>query len=114
VQVCGGVLVESERPCQRVKDLRGGVPVIFDDVSFISRRYDRWVAYGQSKTANVLFAVEASRRWAGDGITANAVHPGAIAETNLSRHMDPEEVARLRSSERTASKRPSRALRPAS
>ena len=37
------------------------------------------LAYGQSKTANVLFAVEATRRWAGDGITANAVHPGAIA-----------------------------------
>ena len=69
-------------------------PVVFDDVNFTSRPYDPWLAYGQSKTANVLFAVEAARRWAGDGITANAVHPGAI-ETNLSRHMDPEDVEQL-------------------
>ena len=65
-------------------------PVVFDDINFTSRPYDPWLAYGQSKTANVLFAVEATRRWAGDGITANAVHPGAIVATNLSRHMDPE------------------------
>jgi NAD(P)-dependent dehydrogenase (short-subunit alcohol dehydrogenase family) len=73
-------------------------PVVFEDINFSSRPYDPWVAYGQSKTANVLFAVEATRRWAADGIMANAVHPGAIAETNLSRHMDPEELASLRES----------------
>ena len=73
-------------------------PVIFDDLNFTSRPYDPWLAYGQSKTANVLFAVEATRRWGGDGIMANAVHPGAIAETNLSRHMDPEALAALRTS----------------
>jgi NAD(P)-dependent dehydrogenase (short-subunit alcohol dehydrogenase family) len=73
-------------------------PVIFDDPNFTSRPYDPWLAYGQSKTANVLFAVEATRRWADDGITANAVHPGAILETNLSRHMDPEYLASLRAS----------------
>jgi NAD(P)-dependent dehydrogenase (short-subunit alcohol dehydrogenase family) len=73
-------------------------PVIFDDLNFSSRPYDPWLAYGQSKTANVLFAVEATRRWAGNGITANAVHPGAIAATNLSRHMDPAELERLRTS----------------
>ena len=73
-------------------------PVVFDDINFSSRPYDPWLAYGQSKTANVLFAVEATRRWAADGITANAVHPGAIAETNLSRHMSPEELATLRES----------------
>jgi NAD(P)-dependent dehydrogenase (short-subunit alcohol dehydrogenase family) len=73
-------------------------PVVFDDVNFSSRPYDPWLAYGQSKTANVLFAVEATRRWGGDGVTANAVHPGAIAETNLSRHMDPQALADLRSS----------------
>ncbi|MFI6099951.1 SDR family NAD(P)-dependent oxidoreductase [Lentzea sp. NPDC051213] len=60
-------------------------PVIFDDVNFAFRRYDPWLAYGQSKTANVLFAVEASRRWAQDGITANAAMPGAIY-TNVQRH----------------------------
>jgi NAD(P)-dependent dehydrogenase (short-subunit alcohol dehydrogenase family) len=73
-------------------------PVIFDDINFAARPYDPWLAYGQSKTANVLFAVEATRRWAEDGITANAVHPGAIAATNLSRHMDPDQLASLRSS----------------
>jgi NAD(P)-dependent dehydrogenase (short-subunit alcohol dehydrogenase family) len=72
-------------------------PVVFDDVNFTTRPYDPWLAYGQSKTANILFAVEATRRWAGDGITANAVHPGGIA-TNLSRHMDPEDLERLRTS----------------
>ncbi len=73
-------------------------PVVFEDLNFAARPYDPWLAYGQSKTANVLFAVEATRRWAGDGITANAVHPGAIADTALSRYMDPEQLAALRTS----------------
>src|SRR5712664_1348735 len=73
-------------------------PVIFDDLNFTSRRYYPWLPYGQSKTANVLFAGEATKRWASDGITANAVHPGAIAATSLSRHMDPEALAGLRAS----------------
>jgi NAD(P)-dependent dehydrogenase (short-subunit alcohol dehydrogenase family) len=60
-------------------------PVVFDDIHFAFRTYDPIGAYGQSKTANVLFAVEATARWAGDGITANALMPGAIA-TNLQRH----------------------------
>jgi NAD(P)-dependent dehydrogenase (short-subunit alcohol dehydrogenase family) len=64
-------------------------PVVFDDLHFAFRPYDPWLAYGQSKTANVLFAVEASRRWAADGITANALMPGAIA-TNLQRHIGGE------------------------
>jgi NAD(P)-dependent dehydrogenase (short-subunit alcohol dehydrogenase family) len=68
-------------------------PVVFDDVNFVSRPYDPWLAYGQSKTANVLFAVEATHRWQDDGITANAVHPGAIAATNLARHLAPGVVA---------------------
>jgi NAD(P)-dependent dehydrogenase (short-subunit alcohol dehydrogenase family) len=72
--------------------------VIFDDINFTARPYDPGLAYGQSKTANVLFAVEATRRWAGDGVTANAVHPGAIAATNLSRHMDPAVLARIAAS----------------
>ncbi|MCU1492735.1 MAG: short-chain dehydrogenase/reductase [Acidimicrobiaceae bacterium] len=73
-------------------------PVMFDDINFSSRPYDPWLAYGQSKTANVLFAVEATRRWRDDGITANAVHPGAITDTKLSRHMEPEQLAALRAS----------------
>ena len=69
-------------------------PVIFDDPQFASRGFDRWLAYGQSKPANALFAVEAGRRWADDGITANAVHPGAVS-TNLARHVDPAVLADL-------------------
>jgi NAD(P)-dependent dehydrogenase (short-subunit alcohol dehydrogenase family) len=61
-------------------------PVIFDDLHFAFRPYDPWLAYGQSKTANVLFAVEATRRWAKEGIIANALMPGAIF-TNLQRHL---------------------------
>jgi NAD(P)-dependent dehydrogenase (short-subunit alcohol dehydrogenase family) len=61
-------------------------PVVFDDIHFAFRRYDPWLAYAQSKTANVLFAVGATARWASDGITANALNPGAIA-TNLQRHI---------------------------
>jgi NAD(P)-dependent dehydrogenase (short-subunit alcohol dehydrogenase family) len=76
-------------------------PVVFDDINFSSRPYDPWLAYGQSKTANVLFAVGATTQWAADGITANAVHPGGIMETNLARHMDPEQIAQLRAAAAT-------------
>ncbi|WP_262028052.1 SDR family NAD(P)-dependent oxidoreductase [Microvirga sp. Mcv34] len=60
-------------------------PVIFDDLHFDFLPYDPLVAYGQSKTACALLAVEATRRWASDGIVANALNPGAIA-TNLQKH----------------------------
>jgi len=61
-------------------------PVIFDDIDFAFREYNPWAAYGQSKTANVLFAVGANARWAGKGITVNTLMPGGIA-TNLQRHV---------------------------
>jgi NAD(P)-dependent dehydrogenase (short-subunit alcohol dehydrogenase family) len=70
-------------------------PVVFDDIHFRQRDYDPWLAYGQSKTANVLFAVEATRRWADDGVTVNAVMPGGI-RTNLQRYVTDEDLARLR------------------
>ena len=60
-------------------------PVIFDDPHFDFMPYDPLVAYGQSKTACALLAIEATRRWSGQGIFANALNPGAIA-TNLQRH----------------------------
>ncbi len=59
---------------------------------FERRPYDPSLSYGQSKTANVLFAVEATRRWAGDGITAHALMPGGIW-TNLQRHWSAEHRA---------------------
>jgi NAD(P)-dependent dehydrogenase (short-subunit alcohol dehydrogenase family) len=63
-------------------------PVRFDDPDFTAEPYDPWLAYAQSKTANILFAVEAARLWAADGITVNALNPGRIWGTGLGRHMD--------------------------
>ncbi|MFG1837845.1 SDR family NAD(P)-dependent oxidoreductase [Micromonospora sp. NPDC049175] len=70
-------------------------PVVFEDIQYDKREYEPWQAYGQSKTANVLFAVEASRLWADDGITANSLMPGAI-QTNLQRYVSEEELNRIR------------------
>ncbi|GGW74733.1 SDR family NAD(P)-dependent oxidoreductase [Streptomyces galilaeus] len=69
-------------------------PVVFDDVHFTERPYDPWLAYGQAKTANVLFAVEAARRWSDDGIAVNAAMPGAI-QTNLMRYIGDAEMAQF-------------------
>jgi NAD(P)-dependent dehydrogenase (short-subunit alcohol dehydrogenase family) len=70
-------------------------PVVFDDIHFRAREYEPWSAYGQSKTANVLFAVEATRRWERDGITVNALMPGGI-RTGLQRYVTDAELDRLR------------------
>ena len=70
-------------------------PVIFEDVQFLEREYTPWGAYGQSKTANVLFGVEASKRWANDGITVNALNPGGI-RTALQRYVSEEDLAEMR------------------
>ncbi|WP_271985954.1 SDR family NAD(P)-dependent oxidoreductase [Pseudoclavibacter terrae] len=67
----------------------------FDDPFFVRDAYDRGLAYGQSKTANVLFALEATRRWADRGITAAALMPGGIW-TKLQRHWDPEVLADMK------------------
>ncbi|MGV9350886.1 SDR family NAD(P)-dependent oxidoreductase [Streptomyces spiralis] len=61
--------------------------VLFDDINFERHPYDPWAAYSQSKTANVLFAVEAGRRWASDLIAVNALNPGRITSTRLGRHI---------------------------
>jgi NAD(P)-dependent dehydrogenase (short-subunit alcohol dehydrogenase family) len=61
--------------------------VDFDDLHFERREYDPFAAYAQSKTANVLFTVEAARRWAPDAIAVNALNPGRILTTNLVRHL---------------------------
>jgi NAD(P)-dependent dehydrogenase (short-subunit alcohol dehydrogenase family) len=74
-------------------------PVVFDDLHYRFRPYDPWTSYGQSKCANVLFAVAATRRWASDGITANALMPGNIADTALARHVPAEVVAAITSGE---------------
>ncbi|MFG2682117.1 SDR family NAD(P)-dependent oxidoreductase [Streptomyces sp. NPDC048392] len=69
-------------------------PLVFDDIGFRTRPYDRLLAYGESKTATALFAVEANRRWSADGITVNTANPGSVV-TNLGRHLTDEDVARL-------------------
>ncbi|MGA5765210.1 SDR family NAD(P)-dependent oxidoreductase [Nonomuraea bangladeshensis] len=62
-------------------------PFDFDDPHFERRPYDPWAAYAQSKTADVLLAVAVARRWAADGVAANAHEPGYV-HTNLQRHVD--------------------------
>lgn len=59
----------------------------FDDPDYQSREYDKWQAYGESKTANALFSVALDARLAGHGVRSFAVHPGVIM-TELSRHME--------------------------
>jgi NAD(P)-dependent dehydrogenase (short-subunit alcohol dehydrogenase family) len=63
----------------------------FADPNFQHRDYEKRIAYGQSKTANALFAVDADRRGAGDGIRAFSLHPGGIL-TDLTRFMSEDEV----------------------
>lgn len=65
-------------------------PLVFDDPAYDRRPYDPWTAYGQSKTANALFAIEADRRGKADGIRAYSLHPGGIAGTGLERHIPRE------------------------
>jgi NAD(P)-dependent dehydrogenase (short-subunit alcohol dehydrogenase family) len=66
-------------------------PIHWEDVHYRTRAYEKWEAYGQSKTANSLFAVGLTARCAAHGVTANAVMPGGII-TPLQRHLPKEEM----------------------
>jgi NAD(P)-dependent dehydrogenase (short-subunit alcohol dehydrogenase family) len=66
--------------------------VDFDDPNFLRRPYDKWKAYGQSKSANSLFAVELDARMKDRGVRAFAVHPGRILDTELVRHISIEDL----------------------
>ncbi|HEY1961490.1 MAG TPA: SDR family NAD(P)-dependent oxidoreductase, partial [Rhizomicrobium sp.] len=68
--------------------------VDLDDPNFERTPYTEFGAYGRSKTANVLFAVEFDRRHKSEGVRATAVHPGGI-QTELGRHMTPELVQQM-------------------
>src|SRR6201997_3146382 len=68
--------------------------VDLDDHNFERTPYEPFVAYGRSKTANILFAVAFDERHRGRGIRAAAVHPGVI-ETELGRHMGPSQIQGL-------------------
>ncbi|MDG0812800.1 oxidoreductase [Cohnella rhizosphaerae] len=67
----------------------GGVD--FDDPNFERKAYDKWKAYAQSKSANILFALEMDKRGRAHGVRAFSVHPGLIPETNLGRDLTEEE-----------------------
>ncbi len=68
--------------------------VSLDDWNFEHTTYEPWTAYGRSKTANALFALELDRREAANGVRAFSVHPGGI-QTELGRHLTPEAIATL-------------------
>lgn len=84
----GGRIVNLSSAAHRFGDID------LHDPSFSATPYDPWVAYGRSKTANALFAVELDRRLAPRGIRAASVHPGMIM-TELSRHMTDETLTAL-------------------
>jgi len=79
------------RPGSRVVNLSSAghryADVDLNDPNFVQTPYDPTIAYGRSKTANILFAVEFDRRHKARGVRAAAVHPGGI-RTELSRHLD--------------------------
>jgi NAD(P)-dependent dehydrogenase (short-subunit alcohol dehydrogenase family) len=84
----GGRLVNVASSGHRYAD------VDLDDPNFERTPYDPMIAYGRSKTANVLFAVEFDRHHRPRGVRATAVHPGGI-KTELDRHMVPGELEKL-------------------
>ncbi len=71
-----------------------GSDIVWDDVNFERREYDKFASYGQSKTANILFSVELDRRLGDRGVHAYAVHPGMIA-TELGRHMSKDDFTQM-------------------
>jgi NAD(P)-dependent dehydrogenase (short-subunit alcohol dehydrogenase family) len=85
-------------PPSRVVNLSSGghmsSDIVWDDVNFERREYDKFAAYGQSKTANILFSVELDRRLGDRGVHAYAVHPGLIY-TELSRYMTADDMQHL-------------------
>jgi NAD(P)-dependent dehydrogenase (short-subunit alcohol dehydrogenase family) len=64
--------------------------VDFEDIDFVRRPYDKWMAYGRSKTANALYAVALDRRGRADGVRAYSVHPGMIVTPGI-RHLSRSE-----------------------
>lgn len=67
----------------------------FEDPNFEKREYETLLGYGQSKTANILFSVELDNRGKDYGVRAYSLHPGAIVETDLKRHLTDEQLSGL-------------------
>lgn len=86
----------------RVVNLSSGghkhAPVNFDDIHWQAREYNKWGAYGQSKTANALFTVALQKRLQPHGIDVFAVHPGVIP-TELGRHLTEDDIKALMNSQ---------------
>ncbi|KAK9761355.1 hypothetical protein K7432_013809 [Basidiobolus ranarum] len=79
---CGARVVNVSSTGHHMSSIR------FSDPGFSNgNRYNKWQAYGQSKTANILFAKEISNRYKSKGLTAFSLHPGAIV-TNLQDHLN--------------------------
>ncbi|GAB5587125.1 hypothetical protein Unana1_02025 [Umbelopsis nana] len=81
-----------ESPSPRIVNVSSSMhrvcPILFEDPSFADgQKYNKWQAYGQAKTANILFALELSKRYRNQGLTAFSLHPGGIF-TNLQRDVD--------------------------
>jgi NAD(P)-dependent dehydrogenase (short-subunit alcohol dehydrogenase family) len=87
----------------------------WDDPDYERRPYDKWQAYGQSKTANILHALELDTRHAADGVHAFSVHPGLVA-TRLGRHLTRDDLRelmdRVRQSQEAATGAPAERPRP--
>ena len=66
--------------------------VVFDDLFFQHRKYQPMLGYGQSKTANILFAVELDERESGNGVRALSLHPGSIVSTDLGRNFSRDQL----------------------
>ena len=62
-------------------------PIVFDDMNYNQREYNKFEAYGQAKTANILFTLELDERGQQFGIRSFSLHPGLILETDLGRHL---------------------------
>jgi NAD(P)-dependent dehydrogenase (short-subunit alcohol dehydrogenase family) len=100
----------SAAPAARIVNLSSGghriTGIDWEDPNFEHRSYDKWQAYGQSKTANVLHALELQHRYGPRGILALSVHPGVIG-TDLARHLSAEDMAGLQRSTEVATRRKS-------
>ena len=87
VQSSGRIVITSSS-AHRLAD------VDLDDPNFERTTYDPWQAYGRSKTANALHALELDRRLEASGVRACSLHPGAI-NTELARHLTPEAMKQM-------------------
>jgi NAD(P)-dependent dehydrogenase (short-subunit alcohol dehydrogenase family) len=70
-------------------------PVLFDDYNFENRTYEGWTAYGQAKTANMLFSVALSRRLGDRGVGSFSVHPGGVWTTQMVTSLTMEDFLRI-------------------